>query len=387
MHNLDVLLYLGLLLGIFSASSCKMQTSSATKDANILEATASDRNIDPFRPSGNTAKMLTGQDKGQDIDVNWRRSGKIVPENQAREYFPDYRADRDLVIANVKHFDDWYIVRVPLDGIREVRVNRDIIIPAQGVNHAGFRFIMRDDTKIDAVAQVSNPSRPYAFKKAAFNSLSLGIFATGAKGRKFGFNNSVRQNLTIAFQFMTPAEQASRAWREDNSFPMFEMPLDLLAPGYARQLFEHTARTADRLGYTEAYGMFINNCVHKIFELLNEAFPANTAVGRTWQDLTQNIKDAIPTGILNGRAEIIASELRHQGYSSTKAKWIPIMETDLAEYMGVIWCPHKMTSDILRNRCMERFCQLNSRNFGACLQENRKQVDSCLSTNQHCVAG
>ena len=390
MPHLKAFIVVGFLLGVAMAGSCKKrESSSATKDADT-DANAhrpEQLDLDPFRPSGSAAKMLTGQDKGQDIDVDWRRSGKLLTESQARKYFPNYRPGRELVIANVKHFDDWYIARIPLDGIKEVRVNRDIIIPAKGINHAGFRFIMHRDAKIDITAQVFKPSRPYTFEKAELTSLAFGIFATGAKGRQFGFNNSIRQNLTIAFQFMTPAEQASRAWKDDNSFPMFEMPLDRLAPGYARQLFEHIALTADRLGYSESYGMLMNNCVHKIFDLLNEALPANTAIGRGWQDLSQKVKDAIPTGVLNGREDVIASELRRQGFASSNANWIPIMETDLGEFMGVIWCPTRITPDNLRIRCMARFCKLNSEDFSACLQAKREQVDSCLATNQACIAG
>jgi hypothetical protein len=274
--------------------------------------------------------MKTGRDRGQPIDVDWRRSGVLLTDAQAREYFKDFDPTKEIAIANVKHFDEFYVARIPIDEVDSVVMNRYRIIKQVPISHAGIRFKMKPGRKIRLVPQVKGSKSP----ALQYESLGFGIYALGAKGKTFGLENSRNQDLVSSYLFFTPEELLERYHKDALYEDMYEIKLDVLTNKDVKELLLHVARSATQKKYSEVYGMFFNNCVHRVLSLVEEAkSPLSRAAwnarlrkgthlafdpaGGLFREVTDRSGDALPAGLANGFPPVIKDELYRMGVIST----------------------------------------------------------------------
>jgi len=294
---------------------------------------------DPFRPWGESAVMKTGRDKGEAIDVDWRRSGVELTPEQAKQYFPDFDPTKEIALANVKHFDEFYVARIPLEGLQGVKMNRYRILEKLPVSHGGLRFVMKKGYKIRLVPQKKGSTSP----RLEFDSLGFGIYAVGKKGRTFGAENSRNQDLVSAYLFYTPAELMERYKKDVIKQDMKEISLDQMQPADTQALLKHLVKTATSTKYEEVYGMFINNCVHRLLALIRESQipkskPARNALIRKGVksvvnpvgSLLESARDAsgnlLPTGLANGFSPVIQHELYRIGVTSYFSGWSDVLK-------------------------------------------------------------
>ncbi len=294
---------------------------------------------DPYRPSGEDALMKTGRDKGEPIDLDWRRTSVQLDAAQAKQHFADFDASKELALANVKHFDEWYVARLPLEGLEGVKMTRYRILKQLPVSHGGLRFTMRKGFKVRLVPQVNGSKSP----RLEFDSLGFGIYAVGKKGRKFGMENSANKDLVSTYMFYTPAELMERFRQDTKNNDMKEIPLNQMEAADTQALLQHLAKSATETKYEEVYGMFLNNCVHRLLALIKESRrpsgkPARNALIRKTvktainpvSGVLDSARDAsgdlLPTGLTNGFSPIITHELYRIGVTSYFAAWSDVLK-------------------------------------------------------------
>lgn len=379
-------------LAVFSSGCLKKTNESETKGLlgkpNAVRPfeIAADPN-DPFRPYGQDALMRKGSDKGKAIDIDWRRSVKLVPPSVARDYFSNYDSTTDYVIANVKEYNNFYVAKFKKNALEKVVLNKERLFEKLAIHHTGLRFILKKGESFELVAQNKNDD----LEPKEYQSLSFGIFALGAPGKYFGPKNSVKGDLVSAYMFFTPPEQSARARNVPIRFSMDELHLDLLKNSSTIfTLFDHLAREGDKLGYSEIYGMFINNCVHRLLTLIRDALPRYKSDGIIDKVLMAVYDtDVLPTGLANGFKSVIRNELERAGAVSKKAEWSSFWEVpDLISFVDELDCSEIKDAKDLRFKCAEVYSKEPQIIPQSIMQQQNYLVDRCISKNTFkCLKG
>lgn len=314
------------ILTLVFATSCLKRSEPGSEGKSIFNKKKKNKTArvdpdpnDPFRPYGENAVMKNGSDRGKAIDIDWRRSVVVVEAQLARRYFRDYNPATEFVIANVKEYDTFYVARVKKNAFLNVVINREQLFSKFPIHHTGLRFNLKPGEFFELVPQKKGSLK----KRKTYRHLSFGIFALGAPGKYFGPKNSVKGDLVSAYMFFTPPEQAFRGRDIPNRYDMHELVLDQVHDTKEIfQLFESLSREGDRLKYQEIYGMFLNNCVHRLLSLLRQAHPQKASEGLIDRVLLATFDtDVLPTGLANGFTPVITKELERLGLVSDNARW------------------------------------------------------------------
>lgn len=332
--------------------------------------------IDPYKPVGSAALMKTGEFIGQPIDVDWRRSGVRLSEEQARAYFSDFDAATEIAIANVKQFDRWYVARIPITGVKRVYFNRYRILEKVAANHVGLRFEMKPGTHIQLVGQVLGENLP----SLQFDSLGFGVYAVGPKGVKFGARHSRKRNLVSAYLFFTPAHLMQRYRKDAIKKDMEEIWLDAFSESETQFLLRSLSREATLRGYQDAYAMFLNNCVRRLLVLLDRSRfkqPFNELDG-----LIKVVQGYLPTGAVNWSDTIIDGKLRRRGLISSQVKWKHILHSsELAYFEDIFEGGNQLSPESLLQACALYHCKPGAY-FGACLARKKTKITRCIAKNE-----
>ena len=141
--------------------------------------------------------------------------------------------------------------------------------------------------------------------------------------------------------FLTPKELAQRVREDAMDLDARDQQLDL-SKKQVMHLFKEIAKRGDQIGYTESYGMFNNNCIHRVLALLQE-FAKNK-----WRSLTRRVlklafnstegilaeaarllRNFAPSGSINSFLPIIQKVLyRHGHVKFEQATWRPLNQID-----------------------------------------------------------
>ncbi|MDA9951530.1 hypothetical protein N9D31_03030 [Oligoflexaceae bacterium] len=328
---------------VFGSTSCLKRSETSQKSIfqkkkQTVKAQVNPDPNDPFRPSGEAALLQKGTYEGKAIDIDWRRSNKILSGREALKYFKDFDATKEYAIANVKEADKFYVARFAKDAIEQVILNRERLFVKIGVHHTSMRFKLKNEEFFELKSQ--RLDEPQESKK--YQSLSFGVFAVGAPGIYFDPKNSIKGDLVSSYLFFTPPDQSARGFDIPIKYKMYEIVLDKLTnPQENFKLFQHIATEGDRLGYQEIYGMFRNNCVHRLLQLLRDGLPKKYSSDGIIDKILLGVMslDVLPTGLANGFAGVMRRELERAGTLSESTPWKSFWEVpDLVDYLYSFSC-------------------------------------------------
>ena len=318
---------------------------------------------DEFRRPESEAQIKSAEsiDYGAKLNIDWRRSGVLVNQEQATKYFPQAKTEsyfkKHIYIANVKQYEDFYIAEVPIEGINEIFVNRYQVIKRLEIfrmNHVGMRFVLKDGFAIRYRVQIAQErladfatdlpaekrNQLIEFKRS---SIIFGVYALGKPGTYFSIEASKKRQLISAYMFFTPDHLMAMYMRDAGDENMHEIKLDLSVEEI-QKTFTYVVREADAKKYSEVYGIAGNNCIHSLMRLLDigsgrwvarEKKRKNLKDSGSWSDkLVWKYNEFMAdknhlslSGIYNGFGGSINKELYRRGLLLSKSRdWVHVKD-------------------------------------------------------------
>lgn len=238
-------------MALSMTSSPLAESSTGSGGADAAERT------DPWTPRGVVAH---GVYRGVALDTDHFRSATLLTLEQAEPYRP---APGEIMVANFRHDNQWFIARIALDGIEDLIFHLELTGDAFPGVHNQLRVVMREGREATLEPQRSGDAAP-AVKLRNLLLSSEGNYAPGTSPRPL----RGLEQASIAHMAMSMEQKAEIMSGGANRHKVRQVYLKVGGDG-KREVVLAYLRHATAVGTDEMFNLLTWNCASPVFQVLD----------------------------------------------------------------------------------------------------------------------
>lgn len=231
-----------------------------------------------------------GPNANEFVDTHQSYSAKLLTDEQCKERGIPKNAG-DLVFANMRHENQWFIARLQAGSVQEVRALSAVFKTIAGrplMGHQMGRYILKPGKEMELYPQTPNQRKPMVDKLTDFISSNEGAYTIDEEAMVVNGYDPVTSGMLdgfmIAFKFYSfPQYAFQRIALDALHETMVESRLDSLTDAEKNGIAQRAIQLADERGMSAIYNTLTNSCSTTFFfdtldVVLAKTRPANSGL-------------------------------------------------------------------------------------------------------------
>ncbi len=213
---------------------------------------------DPYEPR---IFVQVGSDKDKCLDTCTMRNLTILGINEKNKFTDN---ENEIVIANIRHNETFYVGKINQDQIKEVIYQVDWFgVWPQG--HGQLCFVFNEP--IDLIPQLTNTDQT---KISKVKKLVFSIHGTTIPNKQLNFQTAMNNEITTIYMLGSLSDDINYAVAQEKH--TIEQHLLNLTNIEKSLIFKNLINHSNNIGYSRLFNLTDNNCVSELFKVLDNSF-------------------------------------------------------------------------------------------------------------------
>lgn len=213
---------------------------------------------DPYEPR---TFAIAGLDKDSCLDTCTMRNLLVLNDIERIKFNPE---KDEIVIANIRHNQTFYVGKVNPQNIKEIIYQVDWFgVWPQG--HGQLRFVF--DKPVTLIPQLTNTDRT---KVEKIKDLVFSVHGTTVPNKEMNFQTVLNGEITSVFMIGSLNDGIKYAVAQEKH--TIEQHLLKLNNEEKVAIFNNLLNHSQTIGYTRVFNLTDNNCVSELFKILDNSF-------------------------------------------------------------------------------------------------------------------